>query len=125
MWNKTTHPGIGPVLDAHLMARCIDPGQISNIELLIVCSRQKTITAAAVYGEPVGLAPGKTAGEIESKANEVIRSSVRKDLVSPEERHARISRAAFSRAERRRFEGDHTLDDWLKAEREVDAQIND
>jgi hypothetical protein len=72
-----------------------------------------------------GLAPGKTAGEIEARANEVVGSSVQRDLVSPEERHARISRAAYSRAEQRGFDGDHTLDDWLEAEREVDAQIND
>lgn len=37
------------------------------------------------------------------------------------ERHARIARAAYLRAERRRFEPGHELEDWLEAEREVDA----
>ena len=38
-----------------------------------------------------------------------------------EERHQRIARAAYFRAERRSFQGDGQLDDWLEAEREIDG----
>jgi hypothetical protein len=37
-------------------------------------------------------------------------------------REARIAEAAYWRAERRGFAPGHELDDWLHAEREVDAQ---
>jgi hypothetical protein len=40
-------------------------------------------------------------------------------------REARIAEAAYWRAERRGFAPGHELDDWLHAEREVDAQRND
>lgn len=39
-------------------------------------------------------------------------------------REARIAEAAYWRAERRGFAPGHELDDWLHAEREVDAQKN-
>lgn len=38
-----------------------------------------------------------------------------------DERHARIAQAAYLRAARRSFEPGHELEDWLQAEREVDA----
>lgn len=37
-------------------------------------------------------------------------------------REARIERAAYQRAERRGFEPGYDLDDWLNAEREIDAE---
>jgi hypothetical protein len=37
------------------------------------------------------------------------------------ERHDRIARAAYRRAQARGFEPGHDLDDWLEAEREIDA----
>jgi 1,4-alpha-glucan branching enzyme len=38
-----------------------------------------------------------------------------------DERHAQIAAAAYRRAQQRRFEPGHELEDWLEAEREVDA----
>lgn len=38
-----------------------------------------------------------------------------------ETRRERIATAAYYRAERRNFEGDAALDDWLEAEREIDS----
>jgi hypothetical protein len=69
-----------------------------------------------------GQAPGKTAGEIQSKANETGSHAVAADLVSPAERHARISLAAYQRAEARGFASGSALEDWLSAEREVDSE---
>ncbi len=43
--------------------------------------------------------------------------------VSGDERHRMISRAAYGRAERSGFAGD-PVQDWLVAEREVDAWIS-
>lgn len=41
--------------------------------------------------------------------------------LSPEERHRRIAEAAYLRAAARGFAPGHELDDWLAAERELDA----
>jgi hypothetical protein len=38
-------------------------------------------------------------------------------------RHDEISRAAYQRAEQRGFEPGHALDDWLAAEKEIDARV--
>jgi Protein of unknown function (DUF2934) len=38
------------------------------------------------------------------------------------ERQDAISRAAYSRAERRGFEPGYALDDWLAAEKEIDTR---
>jgi hypothetical protein len=46
--------------------------------------------------------------------------AVAADLLSPEERHVQISRAAYRRAETRGFAPGADLEDWLLAEREVD-----
>jgi hypothetical protein len=42
---------------------------------------------------------------------------------SSAERHARIARAAYLRAERREFAPGHEVEDWLAAESEVDGQL--
>jgi Protein of unknown function (DUF2934) len=39
----------------------------------------------------------------------------------PADRHDRIARAAYRRAQERGFEPGHELDDWLEAEHEIDA----
>lgn len=41
------------------------------------------------------------------------------------DRHDRIARAAYRRAQARGFEPGHELDDWLEAEQEVAAAEND
>jgi hypothetical protein len=38
------------------------------------------------------------------------------------ERHARIAEAAYYSAERRGFQGNRALDDWLEAERAIDSR---
>lgn len=38
------------------------------------------------------------------------------------DRHAAISHAAYRRAQERGFEAGHALEDWLAAEREIDAR---
>lgn len=43
--------------------------------------------------------------------------------VTPEQRHSMIAEAAYHRAERRGFEPGYELDDWLAAEKEVDALL--
>ena len=72
-----------------------------------------------------GHAPGKTAGEIASRANDVVSHSVAAQTLSPAERHHRICVAAYRLAQNRGFTPGRELEDWLAAEHEVDAQIND
>jgi hypothetical protein len=43
------------------------------------------------------------------------------ERIDLDERRERIARAAYFRAERRNFQGDAELDDWLEAEREIDS----
>jgi hypothetical protein len=71
-----------------------------------------------------GIAAGKTAGEIELRGG---KDSLPPNaaLVSPEERDSRISRAAYLRAEARGFAPGGEMEDWLSAERQIDAELND
>jgi Protein of unknown function (DUF2934) len=68
-----------------------------------------------------GSSAGASAAESASRASRAPTPEVAADLVSPEERHARISQAAYRRAESRGFESGGELEDWLFAEREVDS----
>lgn len=44
-------------------------------------------------------------------------------FIEPEQRHAMIADAAYFRAEHRGFDPGRELDDWLEAEREIDATL--
>lgn len=44
-------------------------------------------------------------------------------FIEPEQRHAMIADAAYFRAERHSFDPGHELEDWLEAEREIDAAL--
>jgi hypothetical protein len=63
------------------------------------------------------------AAEHASQTERARTPEVAADLVRPEERHARISRAAYRRAESRGFGAGGELEDWLLAEREVDSPM--
>jgi len=59
-------------------------------------------------------------------ASSTVRDAIESDSLSPHQsdidaRHRRISEAAYRIAEARGFAGGSELDDWLAAEREVDA----
>jgi hypothetical protein len=82
-------------------------------------NRIRSLVTAESESHAGGLAPGKTAGEIETRANELTSHST---PPSPEERHLRISRAAYLRAEARDFAPGAEIDDWLWAEREVGSE---
>jgi hypothetical protein len=82
-------------------------------------------TANAAAAQANSRVPGKTAGEIESRGNEVTSHSIAAVTSRPEERHLRISVAAYRRAESRGFAPGGELEDWLAAEREVDEVSDD
>ena len=44
-------------------------------------------------------------------------------VVTPDERHRLIAETAFLKAERRSFQGGDPVEDWLKAETEVDNSL--
>ena len=48
---------------------------------------------------------------------------VAKSSIAPEERYRMIAAAAYLRAERRGFASGHALDDWVAAEKEIDAML--
>lgn len=49
--------------------------------------------------------------------------SLQARATDPVRRHEMIAEAAYFRAERRGFEPDHELDDWLGAEAELDRAL--
>ncbi|MES1982451.1 MAG: DUF2934 domain-containing protein [Pseudomonadota bacterium] len=46
-----------------------------------------------------------------------------KHTVSPEQRYRMIATAAYYLAERRGFNGDYDMQDWISAEAEIDAML--
>ncbi|MGA9667141.1 MAG: DUF2934 domain-containing protein [Gallionella sp.] len=62
--------------------------------------------------------PGKTSVKSKSAAH-------RHDIGDAMDREEMISVAAYFRAEHRGFAGGDPLDDWLAAEAEIDAMLND
>jgi hypothetical protein len=59
--------------------------------------------------------------ERSSEGNTIERHSVTRRALTPEERYALISDGAYRKAEQRGFAPGSEMDDWLSAEREVDA----
>ena len=59
-----------------------------------------------------------------SAASAAASQSGRGVAVSPEARHAMIAEAAYLRAERRGFAPGREMEDWLAAEKEIDALLN-
>ena len=57
-------------------------------------------------------------------ANEIEGSSLKSHPSTAAERQLRIAELAHQKASQRNFEPGAELDDWLAAEREVDAQIS-
>lgn len=51
-------------------------------------------------------------------------ASAAADGIGEEARRAMIAEAAYFIAERRGFQGDAALDDWLRAEAEIDAHLS-
>lgn len=56
------------------------------------------------------------------RKNTTSRNKVSPPPIDPQQRQQQIARAAYLRAEQRGFETGGELEDWLAAEREVDAQ---
>jgi hypothetical protein len=61
-----------------------------------------------------------------SSKKAVRRPAVRKTArtAGDEARRSRIAEAAYLLAEQRGFEGDMQIDDWLRAEQEIDARLS-
>jgi hypothetical protein len=61
-----------------------------------------------------------------SSKTAVKRTAVRKTdrTVGDDTRRSMIAEAAYLRAEERGFEGDMELDDWLRAEQEINSRLS-
>ena len=69
-------------------------------------------------------APAGTAGDAANKpAKKPARSKLKAAALQADERRHLIEVAAYYLAERREFPGSTSHDDWLQAEREIDAMI--
>jgi len=80
---------------------------------------RKTTAPKAVDGA-AEVSAEKPAAPVRKKAP---RKTVAAYVIQPEERHHLVEVAAYYIAERRGFHGASSHDDWLQAEREVDAMI--
>lgn len=76
--------------------------------------------AKAGKGKPKGNAPHHTGGS-GSPSDRILPSP--NDLISPEERQRLIAEAAYFRAAERGFQGGDPVDDWLRAEAEINRTL--
>ena len=60
---------------------------------------------------------GKRASEVDVQKSEVPAN------IDPEQRRCMIAETAYLIAEQRNFQGDALLEDWLRAEAEVDSRL--
>lgn len=67
----------------------------------------------------------KTATKKRATAKKAAVKKVRSTVPASDERRKLIAETAFLKAERRGFKGGDPVDDWLEAEREVDASLTD
>ena len=58
-----------------------------------------------------------------SKGVTIAQASEQAQFVSADERHCMIAEAAYYLAVQRNFQGNNALEDWLRAEVDVDAQL--
>jgi hypothetical protein len=84
----------------------------------VVTTPESPAAAAAAIGSTQKDAPACGA------ANEIEGSSLKSHPSTAAERHLRIAELAHQKASQRNFEPGAELDDWLAAEREVDAQTS-
>lgn len=80
----------------------------------------KTTTSRSAGGKR---ATGKTAKAPSNRALMTRADAAAGGSSSPEERHRMIAEQAYYLAERRGFDGDRCLDDWLQAESEIDRRL--
>jgi len=81
--------------------------------------KTKTVKTAAASSP----AAAKSSGRKPRRATLTRDTGVQPAPVTREKRHSLIAEAAYLRAERRGFSGGDPVEDWLLAEREVDARI--
>lgn len=73
---------------------------------------------------PESLSYGATqAGPLPEQLAEAKRQAVTPEQIDPDVRHTMISQRAYFIAQARGFSGDCTMDDWLQAEAEIDANF--
>ncbi len=70
-----------------------------------------------------GSPPMKPRAPRKSAAPKTVAATNFSSFVDPEKRAALIAEAAYFRAEKRGFAPGHETEDWLAAEREVDAAL--
>ncbi len=82
-------------------------------------STQSKITEDANRASPIGTRKGRKKSA--AKGRRRVAKKTVKAIINSTQRHQLISEAAYYNAERRGFEGDDTLGDWLHAESYIDS----
>lgn len=77
----------------------------------------------------VKLASSSTSKTKDIKPKNPVKTAKKKrkvnNVVDPQLREQMIAEAAYFKALGREFRGDYCMEDWLEAEKEIDASIND
>jgi len=79
---------------------------------------------AAIKPPPRVKKSARRAAVSAKKEPQALISATALPAVSAEERHAMIARAAYLRSERRGFAPGSEAEDWLAAEKEIDARLS-
>ena len=91
---------------------------------------KKVATAVATKKPKAAVAKAPIAAKISaskpvatkiSTSKQAVAAPVAKAPVTPEERYKMIAAAAYSKAEQRGFASGYALNDWIAAEKEIDA----
>jgi hypothetical protein len=94
--------------------------EVKNAEQPAATKKKKTVRETAGKA-----ATSKPAAAKKTSAKRASTTKAQVVAVSAAERHGLIAETAYLKAERRGFRGGDPVQDWLEAEKEVDASLAD
>jgi hypothetical protein len=84
----------------------------------------ETVTEETAAAQAAAKRPSRSRTPTAPKTQRTETQAEARVAISPEERRALIAESAYLRAERRGFGPGYEVEDWLAAEREIDALLN-
>ncbi len=87
-------------------------------------NQEPGVTTKAIAATKQAQAKARKGNASKARAAQPVSTHPAPQVCTPEERYCLIAEAAYRLAEMRGFDGDKMLDDWLRAETEVDTQLS-
>jgi len=85
---------------------------------------KKTATVTAKTATPAIKTPLAKTAKPTSRAKVTIKKTIKKSVISAEDRYHMIAIAAYFRAEKRGFAGGYEMEDWIASEAQIDTMLN-